>query len=275
MFAVLNALRRSPVIVWISIAVLALYIFAALFAPLVAPFGETQIVGRAYEPWSTHFLLGTDNLGRDMFSRLIYGARNTIAITFIITILSSLLGSGAGVIAALFGGWVDQFLGRTVDVAMSVPALILALLLVSFLGNSVPILVLIVTFIEATRIFRVARSAAAAVVVTDYMEDANLRGESLSWKIFREILPNIMPPLMADFGLRFCFVVLLISSLSFLGLGIQPPTADWGSMVRDNATLISFGDTTPLLPAAAIGTLVIAINLIVDRIIDLSSGSPS
>jgi peptide/nickel transport system permease protein len=266
----LHTARRFPLIVWLSILVVAIYLFVAVFAPLVAPYGETQVVGAAYEPWGGAFPLGTDNLGRDMLSRLVYGARNTIALTFVITVLSVLIGAGTGLIAAIFGGWVDQLLARSVDVAMSVPALILALLLVSILGNSLPVLVFVATFIEATRIFRVARAAAMDVVVMDYMEDARLRGESLAWKIFREIVPNIIPTLVAEFGLRFCFVVLLISSLSFLGLGMQPPTADWGSMIRDNATLISFGDTTPLLPAAAIGILVVAINLVVDRVIDFS-----
>jgi peptide/nickel transport system permease protein len=271
MMQLFKALRNSSVIVWISLIVLLVYLLIAIFAPAIAPYGETQVVGRAYQPSSAQFLLGTDNVGRDMFSRLLFGGRNTLALTFLITALSFFCGAGAGLIAAIFGGWVDQLLGRSVDVAMSVPALILALLLVSFLGNSIPILILVVTFIEATRIFRVARVAAVEIVVMDYIQDANLRGERLSWIMFREILPNIMPLLLAEFGLRFCFIVLLISSLSFLGLGIQPPTADWGSMVRDNATFISFGITTPLLPAGAIGLLVVAINLLMDHFIDLSS----
>ncbi|MGD9714361.1 MAG: ABC transporter permease [Thermomicrobiales bacterium] len=271
MRSIRRTFRNAPPAAWFGMVVVALYIFVAIFAPVLTPFKETQIVAGPYEPWSAKYLLGTDNLGRDMLTRLIYGARNTIGLTLFITILSFIFGVGMGMLSAALGGWMDQLLGRIVDIAMSIPALIFALLFLSFFGNSVPVLITVVTVIEATRIFRVTRAAAETVVVNDYIEDARLRGESLLWIVSREILPNILPPLIAEFGLRFCFVVLLISSLSFLGLGIQPPTADWGSMVRDNAQLIGFGDSTPLLPAAAIGLLVVAVNLIVDWVLDRAS----
>jgi peptide/nickel transport system permease protein len=217
-------------------------------------------------------LLGTDNLGRDMLSRLIYGARNTVGIAFATTALAFILGSVLGLLAAVVGGWLDQLLSRTVDVLMAIPALIFALLLLTIVGTSVINMILVIAVIDATRVYRLARAVAMNIVVMDYVEAAKLRGEGLWRLITREILPNALAPLVAEFGLRFCFVFLTISALSFLGLGIQPPTADWGSMVRDNATLISFGDITPLLPAGAIALLTVSVNFVVDWQLHRASG---
>jgi peptide/nickel transport system permease protein len=222
--------------------------------------------------WSDKFLLGTDNLGRDMLSRLIYGARNTIGLALSITLIAFVLGSLTGMIAAALGGWVDQVLSRIVDVLMSIPSLIFALLILSIFGTAMPYLIGTIAILDATRVFRLARATAMNVAVMDYVEVARLRGEKLGWVIRKEILPNITAPLLAEFGLRFCFVFLFISALSFLGLGIQPPTADWGSMVRDNATLIAFDDITPLLPAGAIALLTVAMNFVVDWMLHKSSG---
>ena len=155
---------------------------------------------------------------------------------------------------------------------MSIPSLIFALLILSIFGTSVPYLIATITVIDATRVFRLARATAMNVVVMDYVEVARVRGEKLNWVIRKEILPNITAPLLAEFGLRFCFVFLFISALSFLGLGLQPPSADWGSMVRDNASLITFEDITPLLPAGAIALLTVAVNFIVDWLLHKSSG---
>jgi peptide/nickel transport system permease protein len=248
------------------------YAIISIFAPFIAPYGETEILGRAYEVWSDKYLLGTDNLGRDMLSRLIYGARNTIGLALTITLIAFVLGSLTGMIAAALGGWVDQLLSRIVDVLMSIPSLIFALLILSIFGTAMPYLIGTIAILDATRVFRLARATAMNVAVMDYVEVARLRGEKLGWVIRKEILPNITAPLLAEFGLRFCFVFLFISALSFLGLGIQPPTADWGSMVRDNATLISFEDITPLLPAGAIALLTIAMNFVVDWMLHKSSG---
>ena len=248
------------------------YVVISIFAPFIAPYGETELIGRAYEVWSDKYLLGTDNLGRDMLSRLIYGARNTIGLALTITLIAFVLGSLTGMIAAALGGWVDQLLSRIVDVLMSIPSLIFALLILSIFGTAMPYLIGTIAILDATRVFRLARATAMNVAVMDYVEVARLRGEKLDWVIRKEILPNITAPLLAEFGLRFCFVFLFISALSFLGLGIQPPTADWGSMVRDNATLISFDDITPLLPAGAIALLTVATNFVVDWILHESSG---
>ena len=248
------------------------YAVISLFAPVIAPYGETEILGASYELWSDKYPLGTDNLGRDMLSRLIFGARNTIGIALLITSLAFLLGSITGMIAAAVGGWTDQILSRIVDVLMSIPSLIFALLVLSIFGTSMPYLIGVIAIVDSTRVFRLARATAMNVAVMDFVEVARLRGERLGWVMFKEILPNITAPLLAEFGLRFCFVFLFISALSFLGLGLQPPMADWGSMVRDNATLITYDDVTPLLPAGAIALLTVAMNFVVDWMLHKSSG---
>ena len=269
---ILKIISSAPLSAKFGMLVVLIYSIVAIFAPFIAPHGEREILGRAFELWSDKYLLGTDNLGRDMLSRMIFGARNTIGLALSITILAFLLGSLTGMIAAALGGWVDQILSRIVDVLMSIPSLIFALLILSIFGTSVSYLIATITVIEATRVFRLARATAMNVVVMDYVEVARVRGEKLDWVIRKEILPNITAPLLAEFGLRFCFVFLFISALSFLGLGIQPPAADWGSMVRDNASLITFEDITPLLPAGAIALLTVAINFIVDWMLHKSSG---
>lgn len=272
MEATLKLLRSAPPTALFGLLVVVSYILVALLAPVIAPYRETQIVGAEYLPWSEEFLLGTDNLGRDMLSRLIYGARNTVGIAFLTTCLAFLLGGLTGLLAATMRGWTDQLLSRLVDVLMAIPALIFALLILTVVGTSVPALVCVIAVLESTRVYRLARAVAMNIVVLDFVEAARLRGEGLGWIIRREILPNALPPLVAEFGLRFCFVFLFISALSFLGLGIQPPTADWGSMVRENATLITFGDITPLLPAAAIALLTIGVNFVVDWFLHKTSG---
>ena len=269
---ILKIISSAPLSAKFGMLVVLIYSIVAIFAPFIAPYGEREILGWDFELLSDKYLQGTDNLGRDMLSRMIFGARNTIGLALSITILAFLLGSLTGMIAAALGGWVDQILRRIVDVVMSIPSLIFALLILSIFGTSVSYLIATITVIEATRVFRLARATAMNVVVMDYVEVARVRGEKLDWVIRKEILPNITAPLLAEFGLRFCFVFLFISALSFLGLGIQPPAADWGSMGRDNASLITFEDITPLLPAGAIALLTVAINFIVDWMLHKSSG---
>ena len=265
-------LKKAPVSAQFGIVVILIYMFIALFAPLLTPYGESEVVGVEFEEWGSEFILGTDNLGRDMLTRLLYGARNTIGIALITTILAFLIGGVGGILAATLGGWLDQLFSRVVDILMAIPALIFALLLLTIFGTSIPVLVAVIAILDSTRVYRLARAVSLNVVVMDFVEAARLRGEGLGWITLREVLPNIMPPLVAEFGLRFCFVFLTIASLSFLGLGLQPPTADWGSMVRDNATLITYGDITPLLPAAAIALLTVAVNFVVDWFLHKTSG---
>jgi peptide/nickel transport system permease protein len=269
---VTSGLRAIPPTAIFGILVVASYISIAVFAPSLAPFGESEIVGPEYQLWSVQHPLGTDSLGRDTLSRLIYAARNTLGIAFLATVLAFSLGTITGLLAATSGGLVDQLLSRLVDILMAIPSLIFALLLLTVLGTSVTSLILVIGVIDSTRVFRLARAVAREIVVMDYVEAARIRGEGLWWVIRREILPNAAPPLVAEFGLRFCFVFLTIAALSFLGLGIQAPLADWGSMVRDTATLIAFGDITPLVPAMAIALLTISVNFVVDWMLYKASG---
>ncbi|KAB0509827.1 ABC transporter permease [Pseudomonas moorei] len=268
----LKQMLRAPLSAKFGLLVIVVYILVALFAPVLAPFGETQVVGEGFAPWGGPFLLGTDNLGRDMFSRLVYGARNTLGIAFLTTVLAFLLGGLSGLVAAIKGGAIDQGLSRVVDILMAIPQLIFALLILSVVGTTATSLVLVIALLDATRVFRLSRAVAMNVVVQDFVEAARLRGEGLWWLVTREVLPNAAAPLIAEFGLRFCFVFLFISALSFLGLGIQPPTADWGSMVRDNAVLITFGDISPLLPALAVALITVSVNFVVDWMLHQSSG---
>ena len=271
-------LKKAPPTAWFGMIVFVGYMFVALFAPWLAPFGEAEIFPVPFAPWDETHVFGTDQIGRDILSRLIYGARNTMGIALLTTLLSFLIGGALGLIAAIDRGLVDQVLGRAMDVLMAIPSLIFALMLLSIFGSTVTSLIIIIAVLDSTRVFRLTRSVAVGVVVMDYVEVARLRGEGLGWVMRREILPNVMPPLIAEFGLRFCFVFLTIAALSFLGLGIQPPTADWGSMVRENANLIQFAAydikaaLTPLLPATTIALLTIAVNFMVDWFLHHTSG---
>jgi len=262
----------APLSAKLGLITITAYLVIALFAPVVAPYSETEILGGAYEVWSDKYLLGTDNLGRDMLSRLIFGARNTIGIALAAVVIAFAIGGVTGMLSAILGGWYDTIISRIVDILMAIPGLVFALLVLTILGTSMTTLVLVIAVLDSTRVYRITRAAAMNVAVMDFVEVARLRGEGLWWVIRKEILPNIMAPLLAEFGLRFCFVFLFIAALSFLGLGIQPPTADWGSMVRDNATLINYDDITPLLPAAAIAVLTVAVNFVVDWLLHQSSG---
>lgn len=271
-------LQKSPLTARFGLVVIFAYIIVALFAPLIAPYGEAEVFPIPYAPWSSEFLFGTDQIGRDIFSRLIYGARNTVGIAVATTALAFTIGMILGLAAAISRGWLDQILSRSVDVLMAIPSLIFALVLLSIFGSTVTNLIIIIAVLDSTRVFRLTRAVSINVVVMDYVEAARLRGEGLVWIMRREILPNILPPLIAEFGLRFCFVFLTIAALSFLGVGIQPPTADWGSMVRENASLIQFAQydlkagLTPLLPATAIALLTVAVNFVVDWFLHKTSG---
>lgn len=270
--SLMKLLRQSPISARVGLAMVLINIFAAILAPVIAPYTETEITDDIWLPSSSEHLLGTDHLGRDMFTRLLYGARNTIVIAFITTVLSFVTGIIFGFFAATLGGWVDQGLSRIVDILMAFPTLIFALMLLSVLGTSIPVLIVIIALLDSTRVYRLSRAVAMDITVMEYVEAARLRGEGIWWQMRQEILPNALPPLVAEFGLRFCFVFLFIASLSFLGLGIQPPMADWGGMVRENAGAITFGILTPLWPAGAIAFLTVGVNLIVDWFLYIASG---
>lgn len=255
----------------VAAAVLLLLLLAAVFAPWIAPYGENEIVGEFWEQFSKRSWLGTDQLGRDLLTRLIYGAQNTFLIAGAATLLSFTMGSFLGFIAAVSRGAIDQLLSRLNDMMMAIPTLIFALVILSVMPSNLVVLILVMGILDSTRVFRLSRAVAVDIAVFDFVEAARLRGERTFWIISREILPNALTPLFAEFGLRFAFAVLFLSTLSFLGLGIQPPEADWGNMVRDNRDGIIYGIPAALIPAAAIATLTVSINLIVDSVIGRTS----
>ena len=265
-------LKKSPLSARLGLLIVLINIVAAISAPIIAPYSENEMVSDAWLSTCDGHLLGTDHLGRDIFIRIIYGARNTITIAFITTMLSFIVGTTLGLTAATLGGWTDQLLSRIVDVFMAFPTLIFALMVLSVVGTSITALIVTIALLDATRVFRLSRAVAMDIEVMEFVEAARLRGEKIWWLMRHEIMPNALPPLVAEFGLRFCFVFLFIASLSFLGLGIQPPFADWGGMVRENAGAISFGIFSPLWPAAAIALLTIGVNLIVDWFLHMASG---
>ena len=203
----------APFSAKLGLVTITAYLFVALFAPVVAPYSETEILGGAYELWSEKYLLGTDNLGRDMLSRLIFGARNTIGIALAAVVIAFAIGGVTGMLSAILGGWYDTVISRIVDILMAIPSLVFALLILTILGTSITTLILVIALLDSTRVYRITRAAAMNIAVMDFVEVARLRGEGLWWVIRKEILPNIMAPLLAEFGLRFCFVFLFIAAL--------------------------------------------------------------
>ena len=286
--------RAMPLTAAFGVLIILLYALVSIFAGSIAPYGQEEILananivpgGNPLMGGDPNFPLGTDQIGRDIYSRLIYGAQNTVGIAFATTCLAFFVGGSLGFLAAIVGGWLDQILSRAVDVLMAIPALIFALLLMtiaSVWSNQLGIdrtifMILIIAMIDSTRVYRLARAVGQNIVVMDYIEAAKLRGEGMGYLIFKEILPNATAPLLAEFGLRFCFVFLTIASLSFLGVGIQPPLADWGTMVKDLSQFINFAAfapnvaTAPLLAAGAIALLTVAVNFVVDWMLHKSSG---
>ncbi|SES97717.1 ABC transporter permease [Oceanicella actignis] len=258
---------QIPLSALLGLTVTALFFAGAALAPWIAPYPMTEIVGDVWEPASAEHLLGTDSIGRDLLSRMIYGGRTTIWIATMATALSFLTGSVLGLTAAVAGGWVDQALSRLVDLVMSIPTLIFALVVLSVLPTTVTTLVLVMGLLDSTRVYRLARAVAVDITVMDFVEAARLRGEGRGWIVFREILPNALSPLVAEMGLRFIFMVLFLSTLSFLGLGVQPPNADWGGIVKENKEGIVYGISAALTPAIAIAALAISVNLVADWIL--------
>ncbi|ACM30672.1 ABC transporter permease [Agrobacterium sp. SHOUNA12C] len=258
-----NLPRLTPLAV-IGLTGLLIFLIMAVLAPWIAPHPVSQVVGGVWDMPSADALLGTDNIGRDLFSRLLWGARITFVIAALATVLAFVIGVSLGFYAAVRRGIIDQVLSRLNDLAMAIPTLILALVVLAVLPKTMIVLILVMAGLDATRVFRVSRALASDLVTLDYVEVARLRGEGWGWIIFREILPNALSPLLAEFGLRFAFAILFLSTLSFLGLGVQPPIADWGSLVKENKDGLVFGVFAALIPGAAIAILVICVNLVVD-----------
>ncbi len=262
---------RIPVSALIGLFFTGLFFLAAILAPWIAPYGMAEVVGNVWEPASDRFWLGTDNIGRDLLTRMIWGGRTTIFIATLATVLSFTLGAFLGFTAAVIGGWVDQAMSRFVDLIMSIPPLIFALVVLSVMPVTTPVLILVMGLLDSTRVYRLSRAVAVDINVMDFVEAARLRGEGRGWIIFREILPNALSPLVAELGLRFIFAVLFLSTLSFLGLGVQPPASDWGGMVKENKEGIVFGIWAALVPAGAIAALAISVNLVADWILNRTS----
>jgi peptide/nickel transport system permease protein len=266
--APVRRLPRIPIGAAIGLVLTALFAFTAIFAPLIAPHPLGEIVGDVWMPMSSEHWFGTDNLGRDLLSRMIYGARTTIFIAALATALSFTLGSILGFTAAVVGGWFDMLMSRFVDLLMSIPTLIFGLVVLSVLPSNLITLILVMGILDSTRVYRLSRAVAVDINVMDFVEAAKLRGEGRAWIIFREILPNALSPLVSELGLRFIYAVLFLSALSFLGLGVQPPEADWGGMVKENKDGIVFGIAAALIPAAAIAALAISVNLVADWVLN-------
>ncbi len=264
-----------PLTARVGLAIVAINFFVVIFAPLLAPYGETELVTHGWAPPSAEHWLGSDHLGRDMLTRIIYGARTTITIALIATLLAFFMGIVTGFAAAVLGGIFDALLSRFVEVLMAIPTLLMALVVISVLGSDLVILVCVIAVLDSTRVFRLSRSIAMDVAVMEYVEAARLRGEGLWWIMTREVLPNTTMPLIAEFGLRFVFAFLFIAALSFLGLGVQPPLADWGGMVKESSSAIIYGVIAPLYPAGAIALLAVGTNLLVDYVLAWSNRSAS
>ncbi|MBU3739397.1 MAG: ABC transporter permease [Rhodoferax sp.] len=256
---------------WFGLTVIAFFAVVALLTPWLAPYPESANVGATWDEPSAAMWLGADQIGRDMLTRVMYGTRMTISVALAITTLSFTIGIVIGFTSAVAGGWVDVFFTRWVDVMLSIPGLIFALIILGVFGSSIPVLILTIAVLDSTRVFRLARALGMNLSVMEYVEAARLRGEGLWWIIRREILPNAWAPLISEFGLRFCFNFLFIAGLSFLGLGIQPPYADLGGMVRENADAINFGMMAPIYPAATISLLTVAVNLVVDWMLSIDA----
>jgi peptide/nickel transport system permease protein len=263
--------HKPPLSAQIGLVIVAINLAVAVFGPWLAPYDQSQSVGDTWATSSAQMLLGADQIGRDMLSRLIYGARMTIGIAACTTLLSFFIGVTLGFTAAVMGKWADLLLSRLVDILLSIPSLIFALIILGVFGSSIPVLIVTIAVLDSTRVFRLARALGMNLAVLEFVEAARLRGEGLWWVIRREILPNAAAPLISEFGLRFCFNFLFVAALSFLGIGVQPPYADWGGMVRENAPAINFGLFAPLYPALAIATLTVAVNLVVDWLLSIDA----
>ncbi|MDX8540458.1 MAG: ABC transporter permease [Mesorhizobium sp.] len=249
-----------------SLVILA-WTLVAIFAPYIIPHPIGDIVDDDYfGPMRQGLWLGSDYLGRDMLSRVLMGARYTVGISLAAVSIACFSGVVLGMIAAVTGGWLDTCLSRFLDAMNSIPSKLFGLVVVAAVGSSIPVLILTLAVIYIPGAYRFARALAVNINTMDFMTVARVRGESTLYLIGSEILPNIIRPVLADFGLRFVFIVLLLSGLSFLGLGLQPPLADWGALVRENIGGLPFAAPAVIVPSLAIASLTISVNLLIDNL---------
>ena len=251
----------------IGLAVILFWALIALIGPWIAPYPVGKIVDFNYfGPISVKFWMGTDYLGRDILSRVIGGARYTVGIALAAVTIACTAGVVLGMVAAVAGGWFDMILSRLLDAFNGIPSLLFGLVVVAAVGSSIPVLVLTLAAIYMPGSYRFARALAVNVNTMDFVTVARVRGEATPYLIGREIFPNILGPVLADLGLRFVFIVLVLSGLSFLGLGVQPPNADWGALVRENVEGLSLGAPAVIFPSLAIASLTIAVNMFIDNL---------
>jgi len=253
-----------------------LWIALAIFGSALAPYRLEDIgAGPMFGGFSKAFWFGTDYLGRDMFSRILYGARYSIGLALGAALLASLTGTLLALLAAVAGRWLEEVLGRINDAMLVLPGKILALMIVAVFGSSLPMLVITAVFTYWPGAFRIAWAMASSLRSMDYVRASRLRGESRFYIAVHDILPNMLHPMLTDFGLRFVYIVLLLSGLSFLGLGVQPPYADWGTLVRENLQGLFDGSPAVLMPALAIASLTIGANLFIDSLPAMRPLSPA
>ena len=251
----------------VAALVILAWTLIAIFAPTIIPHSIGDIVDDDYfGPMRQGLWLGSDYLGRDMLSRVLMGARYTVGISLAAVAIACFSGVVLGMIAAVTGGWLDSCLSRFLDAMNSIPSKLFGLVVVAAVGSSIPALILTLAVIYIPGAYRFARALAVNINSMDFMTVARVRGESTAYLIGSEILPNIIRPVLADFGLRFVFIVLLLSGLSFLGLGLQPPLADWGALVRENIGGLPFAAPAVIVPSLAIASLTISVNLLIDNL---------
>ncbi len=251
----------------IGLAIILFWAVVAVVGPWLAPHPPGEIVDWDYfGPVTKDFWMGTDYLGRDIFSRILMGARYTVGIALAAVTLACTLGVILGMVAAVAGGWFDMILSRLLDAFNGIPSLLFGLVVVAAVGSSIPVLVLTLAAIYMPGAYRFARALAVNVNTMDFVTVARARGEGTPYLILREIFPNILGPVLADLGLRFVFIVLVLSGLSFLGLGVQPPNADWGALVRENIEGLSLGAPAVIFPSVAIASLTISVNMFIDNL---------
>jgi peptide/nickel transport system permease protein len=248
----------------IGLLIFVVMVFIALAGPLFAPHHPNEFVTAPNSPASSQALFGGDNLGRDVWSRFLYGGRTVLGMSAAATIIGVGLGLIVGLTAAYMSGIVDEGLMRVADVFMAFPQIVLALLLLTAFQSGVILIVLIVGLSHAPRVARVIRGASLQVVERDFVKAAEAVGEPRRRVIFGELLPNVTSPLMVEFGLRLTYSIGLIAAINFLGVGLQPPTSDWGLMIQDNRLAVSIQPWGVLLPVLAIALLTIGTNLLTD-----------
>ena len=249
-------LRRYPATL-IGFFIVGFFLLMAVIGPLVAPYGYSdQEMSARLQPPSRQHLLGTDRFGRDVFSRVLVGSRDVFIVAGSGALLAVLLGLTLGLIAGYFGGLVDEILMRLIDVLLAIPPLLLAMIVLFTLSGSRMNVILVVGFLYIPMVARVVRSVVLDLKTRQFVEAAKLRGESSLYIMFREIFPNVLPPLAVEASMRFSYAIFLVASLGFLGLGVQPPSPDWGLMVGEARNYFSQAQWALLAPAGAVAVLV-------------------